>query len=147
MTELVIARYAHFIAVFAIVGAIFAEQFLVSKSMTRNEIKRIAKIDAIYIFGVILVLIAGLILWFWVGKPVSFYSRNWIFHTKLTMLIVLGLLSVYPIFFFFKNRKGNDMDTKIRVPVTVIILLRLELCLIIVMPILATLISLGIGTF
>ena len=147
MTELVIARYAHFIAVFAIVGAIFAEQFLVSKSMTRNEIKRIAKIDAIYIFGVILVLIAGLILWFWVGKPVSFYSRNWIFHTKLTMLIVLGLLSVYPIIFFFKNRKGNDMDTKIRVPVTVIILLRLELCLIIVMPILATLISLGIGTF
>ena len=147
MTELVIARYAHFIAVFAIVGAIFAEQFLVSKSMTRNEIKRIAKIDAIYIFGVILVLIAGLILWFWVGKPVSFYSRNWIFHTKLTMLIVLGLLSVYPIIFFFKNRKGNDMDTKIRIPVTVIILLRLELCLIIVMPILATLISLGIGTF
>ena len=147
MTELVIARYAHFIAVFAIVGAIFAEQFLVSKSMTRNEIKRIAKIDAIYIFGIILVLIAGLILWFWIGKPVSFYSRNWIFHTKLTMLIGLVLLSVYPIIFFFKNRKGNDVDTKIKVPITVIILLRLEMCLIIVMPILATLISLGIGTF
>lgn len=147
MTEIVIVRYAHFIAVFAIVGAIFSEQFLVSKSMTRLEIKRIVKIDAFYIFGVILVLVAGFILWFWVGKPVSFYSRNWIFHTKLTLFIVLGLISIYPIIFFLKNRKGDDIDTKIKIPITVIVMLRIELCLIIIIPILATLISLGIGTF
>ena len=48
MTELVIFRYLHFIAIFAVVGAIFAEQFLISNSMTRKEIKLISKIDAIY---------------------------------------------------------------------------------------------------
>jgi len=147
MTELVITRYVHFMAVFAIVGAIFAEQFLISKIMTRQEIKRIAKIDAIYGIGALLVLIAGFTLWFWVGKPASFYSRNWIFHTKLTLFILLGLLSVYPTIFFIKNRKGNDLDTKIEVPGTVILLLKIELLLILVIPALGTLTSLGIGTF
>ncbi|MCG8307843.1 MAG: DUF2214 family protein [Cytophagales bacterium] len=147
MTELVITRYLHFIAVFAIVGAILAEQFVISKRMTRKEIKRISKIDAIYGFGALLVLIAGFLLWFAVGKPASFYSRNWIFHTKLTLFIVLGLLSVYPTVFFMKHRKGSDLDTEVNVPDIIITLLRIELVLILIMPILATLMSLGIGTF
>ena len=147
MTELIIFRYLHFIAVFAIVGAIFAEQFLISNSMTRKEIKLIFKIDAIYGIGVLLVLAVGIVLWFWVGKPASFYSRNWIFHTKLTMFIGLVLLSIYPIIFFSKNRKGNDSDTIINVPKTVIIALRIELLLIIIMPALASMVSLGIGIF
>ena len=147
MIEIVLTRYAHFIAVFAIVGAIFAEQFLISKTMTRSEIKRISKIDAIYGIGVFLVLIAGFALWFWVGKPASFYSRNWIFHFKLTLFILLGLTSIYPTIFFLKNRKGQDLDTIIEVPKIVIILLRIELILIILMPVLASFMSLGIGTF
>ena len=147
MTELIIFRYLHFIAVFAIVGAIFSEQFLISNSMTRKEIKLIFKIDAIYGIGVLLVLAVGIVLWFWVGKPASFYSRNWIFHTKLTMFIGLVLLSIYPIIFFSKNRKGNDSDTIINVPKTVIIALRIELLLILIMPALASMVSLGIGIF
>jgi putative membrane protein len=147
MIELIITRYVHFIAVFAIVGAIIAEQFLISSKMSRYEIKRISRIDAVYGLGAILVLAAGLILWFAVGKPAQFYSRNWIFHTKLTLFVVLGLLSIYPTVFFMKNRKGTDLDSEIEVPKTVIILLRLELILIIIMPILATYMSLGIGTF
>ena len=147
MIEIVLTRYAHFIAVFAIVGVIFAEQFLISKTMTRSEIKRISKIDAIYGIGVFIVLIAGFALWFWVGKPASFYSRNWIFHSKLTLFILLGLTSIYPTIFFLKNRKGQDLDTIIEVPKIVIILLRIELILIILMPVLASFMSLGIGTF
>ena len=147
MTELVISRYLHFIAVFAIVGAIISEQFLISKTMTRKEVKQISKIDALYGIGALLVLVAGLILWFAVGKPASFYSRNWIFHTKITMFVVLGLFSIYPAIFFLKHRKGTDLNTEISVPNLVITLLRLELILIIIMPILATYMSLGIGTF
>ena len=147
MTELIITRYAHFIAVFMIVGAIFAEQFLIAKNLTRLEIKRIAKIDAIYAIGAVLVLIAGFALWFWIGKPASFYSRNWIFHTKLTLFILLGLLSIYPTVFFLKNRKGNDLETVVPVPNMVILFLRLELLLIIIMPLLATMMSLGKGIF
>ncbi|NJN25799.1 MAG: DUF2214 family protein [Cyclobacteriaceae bacterium] len=147
MTALIIARYAHFAAVFMIVAAILAQQFLVCKTMTRHEVKRVAKIDAMYGLGALLVLFAGFTLWFFVGKPAGFYSNNWIFHTKLTLYILLGLLSIYPTLFFLKNRKGNDMETKIIIPSGIIILLRIELGIVIIIPLLATLMSLGIGHF
>ena len=96
MTELIIIRYLHFIAVFAITGAIIAEQFLVSKSMSRMEIKRIAKVDLMYGLGALLVLAAGFILWFYVGKPAPFYTKNWIFHVKLTLFLIMGVISIFP---------------------------------------------------
>jgi putative membrane protein len=147
MTAIVLTRYLHFIAVFAIVGAIVAEQFLVSKSMKRHQLKLAATIDGIYALGVILVLIAGLILWFWVGKPAEFYTKNWIFHTKMTLFAVLGLLSIYPTIFFLKNRKGKERDEMVDVPILVRICLRLELALLFIIPILASFMSLGIGSF
>ena len=147
MTELVLTRYLHFLAVFAIVGAIIAEQFMISKNMSRGEIKRIAKVDGIYGIGAILVLIAGFLLWFKVGKPAEFYTKNWIFHTKLTLFILLGLLSIYPTIFFMKHRKGDDQNSMIEIPSALIVIIRIELLIIIVMPILATYMSLGIGSF
>lgn len=147
MTELILIRYLHFISVFALVGAVVAEQFLVSRVMTRRQIIRIAKIDALYGISAIIVLIGGLLLWFVVGKPASFYTRNWIFHTKLTLFVFLALVSIYPTIFFLKNRKGSDLETSVRVPGMVIILLRIELLILIFLPLLASYMALGIGSF
>ncbi len=147
MTELIIYRYLHFIGVFAIVGAILAEQFMISKTMLGREIKRISIVDAIYGFGAVTVLIAGIALWFWVGKPAAFYTKNWIFHTKLTLFLLMGILSIFPTIFFMKNRKGSEPGKIIEVPLYIILLIRVELVIIIIMPLLATLMSLGIGGF
>jgi putative membrane protein len=147
MTDLILFRYLHFISVFAIVGAIVAEQFMISKTMLRSEIKRISIVDGIYGLGAVTVLIAGVALWFWVGKPAAFYTKNWIFHTKLTLFILLGILSIFPTIFFMRNRKGDEPGKIIEVPLYIIVLLRLELVIIIVMPLLATLMSIGIGGF
>lgn len=147
MTELVLTRYVHFIAVFAIVGAIFSEQFLISGSMTRSEIKRIAKIDMISVLGLIVALIAGLVLWFWVGNPASFYTRNWLFHSKLTLFIAMGVASIYPTIFYVKNKHGQDLDSKIEIPSLVRLLSRLKLILILIIPALASFASKGFGIF
>ena len=87
------------------------------------------------------VVIAGLLLWFAVGKPASIYSRDWMFHIKLTLFVILGLLSIYPTIFFLKNRKGDDPDENIAVPKSVILLLRLELAVIIIMPVVASFVA------
>lgn len=147
MTPLVITRYLHFIGVFAIVGAIVAEQFMVSSCMTRRQLQRVARVDALYGIGAVLVLVAGLLLWFALGKSAIFYSRNWIFHTKLTLFLIMGLASIYPTVFFLKNRKGDNLDESVQVPKSIFILLKLELALLLLIPLLATLMSLGIGTF
>jgi len=147
MTDLIIFRYLHFMGAFAIVGAILAEQFMISKTMHRSEIKRISVVDAIYGFGAVVVLIAGMALWFWVGKPAEFYTKNWIFHTKLTLFLLLGVLSIFPTIFFMKKRKGIEPGKIIEVPFYIILLIRIELVIIIIMPLLATLMSIGIGGF
>lgn len=106
---------------------------------------RLAKIDGIYGFAVVTLLGAGLTLWLGgFGKPTEFYSENPIFHLKLTLFVSIGLLSVYPTIFFLKNRKGNP-DDMVVVPNAIFWLIRLELVLLFLIPILAGMMAKGIG--
>lgn len=140
-------RYIHFISIFGIVGSLVSEHMLLKKSMTRAEIGRVARIDAVYGIAALILLSAGLTLWLGgVGKPAEFYTKNWIFHTKITFFLTIGLLSIYPTVFFTRNRKGNP-DEVIEVPSTVFWMLRLELLLLFIIPLLAGLMARGIGFF
>ena len=88
---------------------------------------------------------AGLTLWFGgYGKPTEFYSQNPIFHLKLSLFVGIGLLSIYPTVFFIKNRKGLP-DEKIRLPKSLFWMIRFELILLFLIPILAGMMAKGIG--
>lgn len=144
MDEIII-RYIHFIGIFVIASALFAEHILLKKEMSGSEIKKLAKIDTVYGIAAIVVLLAGLTLWFWVGKPSAFYTRNFLFHIKLTLFLVLGILSIYPSVFFMKNRKSK-LD-KIVFPSLIKMLIRIELMIIFLIPLLAVFIARGFGMF
>ena len=138
-------RYVHFISIFAIVGTLVSEHLLLKRAMTRSELARLARIDAVYGIAALTLLAAGFTLWFGgVGKPMAFYSGNWIFHTKITLFLMVGLLSIYPTVFFLRNRKGNP-DELVVVPSKVFWMLRLELMLLFIIPLLAGLMAKGIG--
>lgn len=147
MTTEVFLRYIHFISIFAIVGSLVAEHMLLQKELTRGQVARLAKVDAVYGIAAITLLAAGLTLWLGsFGKPAIVYSKNWIFHTKISLFVIIGLLSIYPTVFFLKNRKGNP-DEKVQVPSVIFMMLRLELLLLFIIPLLAGLMSRGIGYF
>jgi putative membrane protein len=147
MTLEILLRYVHFISIFAIVGSLASEHMLLKSQLTRAEIGKLAKIDAVYGIAALTLLGAGLTLWFGeVGKPAVYYSKNWIFHTKITLFLTVGLLSIYPTIFFLKNRKGK-VDEMVLVPKTVFWLLRLELLLLFIIPLLAGLMARGVGFF
>ncbi|NJM94030.1 MAG: DUF2214 family protein [Cytophagales bacterium] len=141
-----IFRYVHFLAIFTVVSTVFAENVLIRRSLPRQEVARLARIDGLYGIAAILTLLVGLLLWFAVGKPAEFYSRNWIFHAKLTLFTLVGLLSIYPTIFFPKNRKGES-DTLVELPPSLIIMVRLELLVLVLVPLLAVLMVQGIGSF
>lgn len=141
----IVLRYIHFISIFAIVGTLVSEHLLLKKQLTRAEIGRLARIDAVYGIAALTLIAAGLTLWLGgVGKPAEWYTRNWIFHTKLTCFLTVGLLSIYPTIFFIKNRKGNP-DEVVPIPGRLFMMLRLELFLLFVIPLLAGLMAKGIG--
>ena len=147
MSPEILLRYFHFISIFALVSTLVAEHLLLKKEMTRAEITRISRIDAFYGIAAILVVAAGLTLWFsGVGKPSMYYSRNWIFHTKVTSVILVGLLSIYPTRFFIKNRKGNPTEL-VTIPGIIFTLIRIELALLFITPLLAALMARGVGFF
>lgn len=141
----IILRYIHFISIFAIVGTLVSEHLLLKNEMTRAELSRLARIDAVYGLAAVALLAAGLTLWLGsIGKPAEFYSKNWIFHTKISLYVGVGLLSIYPTIFFIKNRKGQP-DESIKIPKSIFWMLRLELLLIFIIPILAGIMAKGIG--
>lgn len=145
MTLELLLRYIHFISIFAIVGALTSEHMLLKKELKRSEIGRLANIDAVYGIAAAILLAAGLTLWLsGIGKPAIFYSKNWIFHLKLTCFLIVGLLSIYPTVFFIKNRKGNP-DEIVAIPKLIFLMLRMELLLLFIIPLLAGLMSRGVG--
>ncbi|MEQ8335731.1 MAG: DUF2214 family protein [Cyclobacteriaceae bacterium] len=146
MTEFIIVKYLHFLGIFGVVGTLLIELFYVKSSMSRAQISRISKIDGIYGLSAIIVLFAGLTMWFWVGKPAELYSKNWIFHTKVTLFIAVGILSIFPTVFFLKQRKGSPGD-EINIPSKIINMIRLEVFLLFIIPLLAVLMANGIGGF
>lgn len=138
-------RYLHFLSILTIAATVLGEYLLLKPVMTRKEIGRLSKIDAFYGLAAIVLLGAGLTLWFGgISKPTFYYSKNWIFHLKVGLFAFVGILSIYPTVFFIKQRKGDAAET-ITIPSKLIWMIRLELILLLIIPLLATLMARGIG--
>lgn len=147
MTTELLLRYVHFISIFTIAATLVAEHLLLKKELSRNEISRLARIDGVYGIAALVLLGAGLTLWLGgFGKPAEFYSKNWIFHLKLSLFVCIGLLSIYPTIFFLKNRKGNP-EEEVTIPGKIFWMLRLELLLLFTIPLLAGLMAKSVGYF
>lgn len=147
MTTELLLRYIHFISIFAIAATLVSEHLLMKQELTRKEIARLARIDAVYGVAALTLLGVGLTLWLGsFGKPAEFYSKNWIFHVKLSLFVCIGLLSIYPTVFFLKNRKGNPEEA-VTIPGKIFWMVRFELLLLFIIPLLAGLMAKSVGYF
>ncbi|WP_027252464.1 DUF2214 family protein [Photobacterium halotolerans] len=142
MFEIVI-RYFHFIGIFALFSVLVVEHMLIKRRLTAEEMHRLARLDALYGISAVVVLLAGLAMWFLVGKPAAFYTANPVFHAKVTLFLIVAALSVFPTVFFYRHRR-TTRET-IPVPPVIVILIRLELLLLLAIPLLAVLMAKGIG--
>jgi putative membrane protein len=140
--ELII-RYFHFIGIFFLFASLVSEHLLIEKNMTRMAIKRLSIVDMVFGFSVAIVLVTGLLLWLVYGKPALYYGENPVFHTKVFLFVIIGLLSIYPTFFFLKNRKGTPDET-VGIPKRLVMMIRLELLLVTIIPLLAVIMAKGI---
>lgn len=137
----IFVRYIHFLSIMALSASLVAEHMALSKEVTDQQLKKAVKINAFYGVCMLLIFITGLLLWFSVGKSAEYYNSNWLFHTKLTIFIWLALLSIHPTVFLLKNK--NTTQKIIKIPKSVLVLVRFELVLLGVIPLLAVLIANG----
>lgn len=140
----ILIRYLHLFAVVILAGSVIIENMAISKTVTKEDIRQLVKVDAAYGISAAIVLACGLALWLWVGKPSEFYNSNPIFHAKIALFVLVGLLSIYPTVFFIRQR--NTESASIAVPNSVIRALRVELILLAIIPLLAFLMARGLGS-
>lgn len=138
----ILTRYGHFLGILAIASALVSEHLLIKERMSRKELRRLFIVDGIYGFGAILALTCGLILWLGIGKPAEYYTSNGLFHVKLTLFVIMGLLSIAPTLFFRRESKGQP-DEMVDVPKRLVMFLRMELLIVFIMPLLGSLIAWG----
>jgi len=136
-------RLLHFAALILLAGAVVIQNIAIRPSISDEDARNLAKVDKAAGLGALLSLVFGLLLWLWVGKPAAFYSDNPVFHVKLGLYLLLIALAVRPAVFL--QRRAHTTQAEISVPGSVRLLLRLELVVLIVIPVLAFLMARGVG--
>ena len=136
-------RFLHFVAIFGVTAAVIIENLAVKPSISKEDAINLAKISLIDNVSLLLTLMAGYTLWFWVGKPSEFYTENPVFLAKLIIFCVILVFGFFPFNFFKRNKKS--IQESLLVPPTTIFCVRLRGALLIVAVMLAFLTARGIG--
>lgn len=140
----VLVRYIHFLSIIILGGTLIVQNLLIAKSLKRRELMRMSTVDLVFGLSALSTLTAGLMMWFYFGKGAAFYMKNPVFHSKLGLFLIVGLISILPTMFFLKHRKGDQNQT-VAVPDLVVWIVRSELALALVIPLFAVLMAKGIG--
>jgi putative membrane protein len=96
--------FLHFAFAFGVVATLFFEWFTFTQTPTVQEARRLARADQLYGFFAMAVLVVGGLRVFYFEKGWDFYRATPFFHLKLTLFVLIGLLSIYPTISFARWR-------------------------------------------
>lgn len=149
MVAHVVVVYLHFIGIMLLMATLLVEHVVLQPDMTRLHMQRLAVTDLMYGIAAAIVLITGLFRFAYFGKGMHFYLGNPLFYIKVGIFLLVALISLYPTVTFLSWRNALKQDrlpevepqrvTRLRY------LVRLELGLLLVIPLLAVLMARGIG--
>lgn len=132
--------WLHYLSVFVLFSTLVVEHLLFRPQLDVATAKRIGIVDAIYGASAGLVLVTGFARMAY-EKGFAFYMHHWAFYALFILFAIVGLLSIYPTVIYLRwrsaLREGRapviDAETAKRVT----LILRVELLLVLVMPLLA----------
>lgn len=100
--------FLHHVAAFTLVGALAIEFVLIGQDLTHATAKRLMKTDTVLGAAAGILLAVGLCRVFFFEKGETYYFHNHAFLTKLTVFIVVALLSIVPTIEFLSWRTAID---------------------------------------
>jgi len=137
--------FLHHLAAFALVAALIVEIVLIRQEITTATVRRLALADMVIGMSAAAVLAVGLLRVFYFEKGAAFYFHNAAFIAKLTVFIVVALLSIYPTMKFISWRKSEAPRADAATLRTIRRLLNLELLGVVLILLFAALMARGIG--
>ncbi len=149
MWKEVILAYAHFASILTLVWFLAKEWTWLKRGVDGIDASALARADIGYGIAAVAVLISGVCRVTLGAKPVSFYLHNPVFHTKVSLFVLLGLLSIWPTIVFIRWRKARAADPAFRIPQAEWKLAKrlalVELHLLALIPLAAVIMARGIG--
>jgi putative membrane protein len=98
--------FLHHLAAFALVSAIAIEFTLIRQDLTSTLARRLIATDAVLGISATVLLIVGLLRVFYFEKGATYYFSSHAFLTKLSVFVVLAILSAVPTLEFLSWRKA-----------------------------------------
>jgi putative membrane protein len=142
--------FLHFLAVFGIFATVVLEWQTMSRTPSPAEARRIRIADRWFGIFAGVVLVVGFLRVYYFEKGKAFYAANPFFHAKLTLFVLIGLLSIYPTVRFIKWGAQTKQGLA---PVLargeyrwIMTILRVELILLLGMALCASLMARGVGS-
>jgi putative membrane protein len=101
---------AHHLLIFILFGILVSELVLVREGMTGADAKRVASIDLWYGIVALLILIAGFSRAIFAAKGWAYYSTNSFFWAKISVFVLIAVLSIWPTLKFISWRKRFQLE-------------------------------------
>jgi putative membrane protein len=105
MTSTVALAFLHHAAAFVIVGVLTAELVLLMGELTPTSARSLVRIDAAYGIAALVLLVVGFLRVFYTEKGAGYYFHSGAFIAKISLFLIVGLLSIYPTLQFLSWRK------------------------------------------
>jgi putative membrane protein len=148
MTATITLAFIHHAAAFVVVGALMTELVMLRNDLTIASARSVLRMDAVYGVAALVLLVVGLLRVFYTEKGAAYYFASGSFLTKLTLFVIVGLISIYPTLKFVAWRKGlreqrvPELDAGVRRKVRMLI--HIELTLLFIIMLMAVMMARGI---
>jgi putative membrane protein len=114
MTLEAILAYLHLLAILTMVVFIASEAALCRVEwLNAKVVERLARVDMVYGIAAIAVLATGAARTWWGVKGTAWYWTNPLLHVKLSLFIVVGVLSIFPTLTYLRWRKALRADGRL----------------------------------
>lgn len=148
MTAAILA-YLHYLTIFVLFALLSIEHVQFKPPLDLPRARSLLITDLSAGFCASLVLLTGSLRLFWSGKGLDFYLHNPLFLTKVGLFLLLGSLAILPTLTIFNWRNdlqaGQTPRISARQARWVTLCIRLELLILLVMPLLAVFMARGYG--
>jgi putative membrane protein len=98
--------FLHFLAAFTLVAALTVEFVLIRGELTLASARSLRAADIVYGASAGVVLVAGLLRVFYFEKGSAYYFASVPFMAKMSLFVLVALLSIYPTIEFNSWRKA-----------------------------------------
>ncbi|HEY5831513.1 MAG: DUF2214 family protein [Hyphomicrobiaceae bacterium] len=92
----VLFAFLHHLAAFTLFAALVVELILIREQPTAGTARRLLTADMVFGISAGILLVVGLTRVYYFEKGATYYFHTWTFSAKLTLFILIGLLSIVP---------------------------------------------------